>query len=88
MVESSLSIFIEGKGFISTDDLKFTYVFNWSEGEDTWGGEMAPMDGETIYIPKGFNLLVDIDKSPLLNAVFVEGALIFSPNADDATHHR
>jgi hypothetical protein len=87
MVESSLSIFIEGRGFVATDGLAFTYVFKWSEGEDTWGGEMEPMDGETIYIPKGLNLLVDIDKSPLLNAVFVEGAIIFSPDADP-THHR
>jgi hypothetical protein len=87
LVESSLTIFVDGKGFISTDDLTFTYVFKWSEGEDTWGGEMAPMDGETVYIPKGLNLLVDIDESPLLNAVFVEGAILFSPDADP-THHR
>jgi hypothetical protein len=62
---------------MATDDLSFTYVFKWSEGADTWGGEMEPMDGETVYVPKGLNLLVDIDKSPLLNAVFVEGSLIF-----------
>jgi hypothetical protein len=88
IVDPSLSIEIEGKGLISTDDLMFTYVFKWSEGADTWGGEMEPMDGETIYIPKGLNLLVDIDASPLLNAVFVEGSLIFVPNPDDASHKR
>jgi hypothetical protein len=80
--DSSLEINIAGRGLISTDDLFFTYVFKWSEGADTWGGEMEPMDGETIYIRKGLNLLVDIDKSPLLNAVFVEGSLIFTPEAD------
>jgi hypothetical protein len=85
MVESSLSIMIAGKGLVATDEHKFTYVFKWSEGEDTWGGELAPMDGETVYIPKGFNLLVDIDRSPMMKAVFVEGALIFQPE-DDATH--
>jgi len=87
LVESSLSIFIEGKGLVSTDELTFTYVFKWSEGADTWGGELAPMDGETIVIPEGFNLLVDIDQSPLLMAVIVQGALIFSPEADP-THER
>jgi hypothetical protein len=85
--EPSLTIFVTGKGYVSTDDLVFTYVFKWSEGEDTWGGEMEPMDGETIYIKKGFNLLVDIDESPKLNAVIVEGGLIFAPDADP-THQR
>jgi hypothetical protein len=77
-----LSIEIAGKGMVSTDEIVFTYVFKWSEGADTWGGEMEPMDGETVYIPKGLNLLVDIDRSPLLNAVFVEGALLFQPDTD------
>ena len=40
------------------------------------------MDGESIYIPAGLNLLVDIDSSPQLNAVIVEGSLIFAPDAD------
>jgi hypothetical protein len=77
MVELSLSIDIKDKGLISTNERSFTYVYKWSEGADTWGGEMAPMDGETVYIPKGLNLLVDIDKSPILNAVFIFGSLIF-----------
>lgn len=71
LVPSSLSIFIEDRGLISTNDLTFTYVFKWSDGADTWGGELAPMDGETIVIPEGFNLLVDIDQSPKLMAVIV-----------------
>ena len=37
------------------------------------------MDGESVVIPKGLNLLVDIDKSPILNAITVEGSLIFAP---------
>ena len=40
------------------------------------------MDGESIYIPAGLNLLVDIDSSPLLNAIIVEGSLIFASNSD------
>jgi len=62
-------------------------VFKWSDGSDTWGGEFAPMDGETIVVPKGFNLLVDIDTGPLLKAVIVQGSLIF-PSHSDPNHLR
>ena len=67
---------------VATDDKVFIYVFLWSDGTDTWGGELAPLDGETIVIPLGFNLLVDIDTSPKLVAVIVQGGLIFAPEAD------
>jgi hypothetical protein len=65
----------------------FTYANYWS-AEDTWGGEFAPMDGESIHIPQGLNLLVDIDESPEINAIIVEGSLIFAPHPTDKTHHR
>jgi hypothetical protein len=42
---------------------------------------------ESVWIPKGLNLLVDIDSTPLLNAVLVEGSLIFAPDSDQS-HHR
>jgi hypothetical protein len=32
--------------------------------DSTWGGEFAPMEGESIYVPTGLNLLVDIDSTP------------------------
>lgn len=46
------------------------------------------MDGESIHIPKGLNLLVDIDESPEINAIIVEGSLIFAPHPTDKSHHR
>jgi len=45
------------------------------------------MYGESVYIPKGLNLLVDVDKTDELNLIMVEGSLIFSPDAS-ATHER
>jgi len=78
----SLSITIAGKGAISLDDLFFTYVFKWSENADTWSGRGAPVDGAMLFIQKGLNLLVDIDVSPKLSTVYVEGALLFMPDAD------
>jgi len=40
------------------------------------------MDGESVHIPAGLHLLVDIDKSPELNLIIVEGSLIFAPDAN------
>lgn len=86
MVSTSLEIFIEGYGDVSLNELVFRYVSLWSD-DTTWGGEFAPMDGESIYIPHGLNLLVDIDATPKLRAVIVEGALIFAPD-EDPNHER
>jgi G8 domain len=35
-----------------------------------------------IYVPSGLHLLVDVDTTPILSAVLVEGSLIFAPNPD------
>ena len=59
----------------------------WSS-DNTWGGDYAPIDGDSVYVPTGLNLLVDIDSSPILNAIFVEGSLIFAPNETNSQHHR
>ena len=59
----------------------FRYVSLWSS-DTTWGGEFAPMEGESVYVPLGLNLYVDIDRSPILNAVIVEGSIIFAPETD------
>jgi hypothetical protein len=45
------------------------------------------MEGESIYVPTGLNLLVDIDSTPLLNLVIVEGSIIFAPD-NDPNHER
>ena len=45
------------------------------------------MEMESVWIPEGLNLYVDVDKTPTLNAIIVEGSLIFAPDAD-ANHER
>jgi len=40
------------------------------------------MEGESVAIPTGQHLLVDIDSTPLLNAMIVEGSMIFAPHED------
>lgn len=49
---------------------------------DTWGGDFLPIEGESVSIPPGLNLLVDVDSTPVLTAIIVEGSLIFPPDSD------
>ena len=46
------------------------------------------MAGESVYVPAGFNLLVDVDSTPVLNAVVVEGSLTFAPDPSSALRER
>ena len=78
---TSLSINIAGQGSVATQGLLFRYCSYWSDGT-TWGGESQPIEGDMIYVPPGLHLLVDVDSTPILSAVLVEGSLIFAPNID------
>jgi hypothetical protein len=75
----TLQIKIAGFGNVATQGLIFRYVNYWSEPL-TWGGEFPPIEGDLVSIPKGLNLLVDVDSTPILSAVVVEGSLIFPSN--------
>jgi len=59
----------------------------WSE-TSTWGGQFAPVDGESVVVPAGLNLLVDIDSTPFLNMVLVDGGSIVLPSDYDPMHLR
>jgi len=71
-------------GNVATAGLVFRYASLYSN-PITWGGDAPPLEGESISIPKGQHLLIDIDESPKLNAIIVEGSLIFAPD-DDPEH--
>ena len=79
--DPSLLITIGGKGYVATKGLVFRYISRWSEPQ-TWGYDLSPQEGEAVSIPKGMNLLVDIDKTPKLSFVNVEGSLLFEPHSD------
>ena len=82
----SLVIYIDGMGNVATQGLLYRYVGLWSR-TDTWGGDTIPVEGDAVSIPEGRTLLVDVDSTPILSAVIVEGSLIFAPELDK-THHR
>lgn len=77
---------MEGMGLVATQSLVYRYVSLWSDTE-TWGGDIPPMEDESVAIPAGQHLLFDIDESPVLNALIVEGSMIFAPS-EDADHLR
>ena len=73
-------------GYASKQDNEYIYANYWTD-IDTWSGEFMPADGDSVAIPAGQTLIVDIDRSPKLKAVIVQGAMIFVPDADE-THQR
>ena len=79
--EPSLSIHIEGIGYVATRGLLHRYVDLWSDRR-SWGGGFLPTEGFIVSIPAGQSLLVDVDSTPVLSAIIVEGSLIFAPDAD------
>jgi len=85
LIPTSLDLSISGNR-VATQGLLYRYVSVWSS-DTTWGGEFAPLEMESVYIPTGLNLLVDVDSTPQLNLIMVEGSLIFAPESDP-THKR
>ena len=66
--DPKLEFSIAGVGNVAAQGLVFRYCSAWSQ-ESTWGYLFLPVDGESVAVPKGLCLLVDIDKSPKLKLV-------------------
>jgi len=79
--DTYLSMNVDGYGNVATRGLVFRYVSAWS-ASSTWGGEASPQEGETVWVPAGMHLLVDVDCTPIINLILVEGSLIFEPDSD------
>lgn len=85
--EKGIVIMINGYGRTVLQSNTFTYVSKWSE-PSTWGGLFAPVDGESVAIGEGLNLLFDLDASPEINAVIIDGGSLIFPSHSDPNHHR
>lgn len=66
---------MEGHGYLNCPG--FRYIYRWSV-DDTWGIDGVPVEGDSISIPLGMSLLVDIEDIPAVNLILVEGQLIFA----------
>ena len=53
----------------------YAYVDLWSRGT-TWGGGLFPLSGDSVWIPTGQSIMLDISP-PRLYMLVVQGALIF-----------
>jgi hypothetical protein len=77
-----------GAGDFALQGNNYRYCSLWSE-ESTWGSLLPPIDGESVAVPKGICLLVDIKNSPKLKLVEVDGgALIFPSHDDDPSYEQ
>ena len=46
------------------------------------------MEGESVAVGEGLNLLVDIDESPVLNAIIIDGGSLIFPSVDHDPNHQ
>lgn len=50
----------------------------WSVPESwDWRGNVLPVEGDDIVIPPGVNMLFDLNESPILNSLEINGKLDF-----------
>jgi hypothetical protein len=66
--DPKLEINMTGAGNFALQGNNYRYCSLWSE-ESTWGNLLPPIDGESVAVPNGICLLVDIKNSPKLNLV-------------------
>lgn len=86
--DPKLEFHINKIGNVALQGNIFSYCSAWSQ-DSTWGSLFPPVDGESVAVPKGLCLLVDIDKSPKLNLVVVDGGSLIFPSDDaNPNHHR
>lgn len=50
----------------------------WSD-ETVWGGQL-PQEGEDVEVPSGWNLILDLEETPIFNSLTINGRLSFIQN--------
>lgn len=64
-----------GTALYDASKVYFRYIDRWS-APTTWQYGEIPLDGDTVWVPAGQSVLVDVTPPPL-NLVLVEGEMIF-----------
>jgi hypothetical protein len=59
----------------------FLYIDRWSS-QSTWGGEALPRAGDSVYVPTGMTLLVDVSTPKLFTVIVDGGSIIFADEKD------
>ena len=47
----------------------YLYIDRWSE-QSTWGGEAVPREGDSVLVPKGMTVLVDVSTPVSMQSLF------------------
>eukprot|EP00638_Chattonella_subsalsa_P015791 CAMPEP_0117829880 /NCGR_PEP_ID=MMETSP0949-20121206/8130_1 /TAXON_ID=44440 /ORGANISM="Chattonella subsalsa, Strain CCMP2191" /LENGTH=3868 /DNA_ID=CAMNT_0005670717 /DNA_START=230 /DNA_END=11837 /DNA_ORIENTATION=- len=79
-VTPSLSVHVEGKGYAvmpneTSTTTYFRYLDRWS-AVTTWANNEPPVDGDTVFVPDGQSVLLDVP-SPKLYLLLVQGDMVF-----------
>lgn len=53
----------------------------WSDVKN-WPNETLPVDGEDVHILSGWKMIIDIEETPIIQLLRVNGILIFSDEMD------
>ncbi|KAG1658049.1 hypothetical protein FOA52_004208 [Chlamydomonas sp. UWO 241] len=67
-----------GVGY-AAGEFTYHYVDLWS-ARTTWGGGPPPIQGDSVYIPTGVTILLDISPPPLI-LIVIDGVLTFDTNS-------
>ena len=86
MDRSALDVFFTDKGK-AVAHVTLRYVSLWSKSS-TWGDLFPPVDGESISVPACRHLLMDIDASPKIYAIIVDGGSFIIPPDTNPDHRR
>lgn len=74
---------LNGNAALMGNDVEFIDL--WSLNA-TWGDDFLPTEGDSIHVPSGQTLLVDVSP-PMLKLVMVEGKMIFQDKNIDFDAH-
>ena len=53
----------------------------WSN-ETVWGGTL-PQEGDDVEVPSGWNLVLDLEETPIFNSLTINGRLSFIQNGQN-----
>ena len=86
-VRAPVMVYVEGKGYAISDNesIEFHYVDLWSTAY-TWMGGSPPRDGDTVIIPSGQTLVLDV-RTPVLKMVLIKGGELIFDDKDGVELH-
>jgi len=67
--------------YINTSAPLENFTRMWSNAS-SWPNDTLPLEGEDVHIESSWNMVMDLNPSPIFKLVRVNGNLTFNPNND------